>query len=74
MYVFTEKGSTEIYKNIILLHCYITAADLLTNCDAVTAIMHLATVSEKYKDILAGLLTLSDRYRCVVYEIWYCES
>eukprot|EP00057_Strongylocentrotus_purpuratus_P015939 XP_011670413.1 PREDICTED: uncharacterized protein LOC582176 isoform X1 [Strongylocentrotus purpuratus] len=52
----TVKEDTERHKYIVLLHSYATAIDLMINCDAVSAIMHLALTNERYKDILKGCL------------------
>ncbi|XP_041475755.1 protein shortage in chiasmata 1 ortholog-like [Lytechinus variegatus] len=52
----TDKEDTEEYQQIVLLHSYVTAIDLMIHCDAVSAIMHLALANERYKDILKGCL------------------
>ena len=53
-FVLSVKKDTERHKHIVLLHSYATAIDLMINCDAVSAIMHLALTNERYKDILKG--------------------
>ncbi|XP_041475734.1 uncharacterized protein LOC121424191 [Lytechinus variegatus] len=52
----TDKEDTEEYQQIVLLHSYVTAIDLMIHCDAVSAIMHLALANERYKDILRDLI------------------
>ncbi|XP_072172611.1 uncharacterized protein [Diadema setosum] len=61
----TKEEFQDSYKHLILLHGYVTAANMITHCDAVTAIMHLGTVSETYHNILQGCM---EQLRCALFK------